>query len=299
VRDALVLRRWGTAAQWLSIVAAAWAGALALNSAVAFWLDSTPDVKHGQTRPAPRSGARGIARRNYSVIFERNLFGTEPIAVPADGEPASAGDTNVELRLLGTAEVDGRGYAVLEDVSGGREDVFAVGESIFDGPKLLSVGPGTAVILAGGRKQTLEIATASAETQSPTESPSDKQPGRKSKTRVSPDAIKQTSPTSYLVERGEVEHSIQNLNQIATQMRAVPFLKDGAAIGFRVFNIHHDSIFERMGLKNGDVIQRVNGVELDSPTKALALLEDVQTTDEIRVDLLRDNAPSTLVYTVR
>jgi len=92
---------------------------------------------------------------------------------------------------------------------------------------------------------------------------------------------------------------MDNLNQIATQMRAVPYLKDGQTLGFRVFNIHANSVFERMGLKNGDVIQRVNGVELDSPAKALALLEDVQTTEEIRIDLLREDAPSTLTYTVR
>jgi general secretion pathway protein C len=70
-------------------------------------------------------------------------------------------------------------------------------------------------------------------------------------------------------------------------------------MGFRVFNIRSGSIFERMGLQNGDVISRVNGTELTDPSKALGLLEDMQTADEIRIDLLRKNSPTTFTYTVR
>jgi len=295
VRDAFGVRRWTAVGGWLLVVAAAYAGALAVNSALAFWLDSGDDLKLSDARQAAtaKSEPSSTRTREYSIIFERNLFGTEPIAVPSGGETASVGDSGLELRLLGTAEVDGRGYAVLEDVAGSRQDVFVVGENVFDGPKLDAVGEGTAEILAGGRKQTLEIATSTA--------PPSEEHGRGERKRTAggDDGIRQTGTNNYLVDRREVEHSVENLNQLSTQMRAVPFIKDGQTIGFRVFNIRSGSVFERMGLKNGDVIQKVNGVDLDSPTKALALLEDVQTTEELRVDLLRENSPSTLVYTIR
>ena len=71
--------------------------------------------------------------------------------------------------------------------------------------------------------------------------------------------IRQVGDNRYLVDRGEVDHSIENLSTVVTQMRAVPYLKDGKSLGFRVFNIRSGSLFERMGLKNGDVIQAVNG----------------------------------------
>jgi type II secretory pathway component PulC len=54
-----------------------------------------------------------------------------------------------------------------------------------------------------------------------------------------------------------------------------------------------------MGLKNGDIIQSVNGSQLDDPSRALALLDEVQTSDEIRIDLLRDDSPNTLTYSIR
>jgi general secretion pathway protein C len=294
VRDAFGVRRWTAVGGWLLVVAAAYAGALAVNSAIAFWLDSADDLKLRDTSRSTgaKSEPSSTRTREYSVIFERNLFGSEPIAVPSPGDFSAVSDSGLELRLLGTAQVDGRGYAVLEDVGESREDVFAVGEAIFDGPKLVAVGEGTAEILVGGRKQTLEIANAAA--------PAPEEHGRERKRDDGGgDGIRKTGANAYLVDRREVEHSVENLNQLSTQMRAVPFIKEGQTIGFRVFNIRANSVFERMGLKNGDVIQKVNGVELDSPTKALALLEDVQTTTELRVDLLRENSPSTLVYTIR
>jgi general secretion pathway protein C len=287
VRDALVLRRWTAVARWLLVAVAAYAGALAVNAALAFWFDVPDDLPKAAARRNTASKPRAAERaRDHSVIFERNLFGGEPIVVAAAPDRVVSADA-LDLRLLGTAQVDGRGFAVVEDVAGSRQDVFVVGESIFDGPTLVAVGDGNAKISVGGRTQTLEIAAAVSAR------------GEEPNGAALAGGIRQTGANSFLVDRREVEHSIENLNKIATQMRAVPYLKDGAAIGFRVFNIRANSIFDRIGLKNGDVIQKVNGVDLDSPTKALALLEDVQTTEEIRVDLLRANAPTTLVYTVR
>jgi general secretion pathway protein C len=293
VRDAVVVRRWTAAAQWLLVAAAAYSGALAVNAALAFWLD--PGTEPAVVAPAPAlAGKRAAAdadTREYSVILDRNLFGSEPITVSARADAPTGATASPELRLLGTAQIDDRGYAVIEDVAGKRQEVFVVGETVFEGPTLVAVRPGSADILDHGRKQTLEIS----------QPPGADDAGRSgaSKKDGKTDSIRQTGTNTYMVDRREVQHSIDNLNRIATQMRAVPYLKDGTTIGFRVFNIKNGSIFERMGLKNGDVIQAVNGVDLDSPTKALALLEDLQTTDEIRVNLLRDNSPSTLSYSVR
>jgi type II secretion system protein C len=301
VRDAVVGRRWSTLAQWALVATTAYAAALVLNTGVRYWLDAgtgpAPTAPTGAY--ASRPSAQPARLRDDTVIFQRNLFGDQPQAVRASLDVAPTSQGPGELRLIGTADVDGRGYAAIENVSDKRQEIFEVGETVFAGPTLAKVGPGRALLDWHGRTQMLEIVAPEPET-----SPSSKKlrtsaTGSDSEPKTSDGSIRQTGANAYLVDRREVEHSIDNLNQIATQMRAVPFVRDGQTLGFRVLNIHANSIFERMGLKNGDVIQRVNGVELDSPTKALALLEDVQTAQEIRVDLLRDNQPNSLNYTVR
>ena len=97
----------------------------------------------------------------------------------------------------------------------------------------------------------------------------------------------------------EGEHQLQNLSQVFTQMRAVPNLKDGKTDGFRVFAIRRESIFDRIGLENNDVVQRVNGVELTDPARAMSLLTELQGETRLTVDVLRGGAPRTLSYEIR
>jgi type II secretion system protein C len=291
VRDAIVLQRSANVAQALLVVVAAYCGALAVNAGVAFWLDSVEPVPLEATLHAPLAeiGSERSVRNDYSIVFERNLFGSEPIGTT---DAAAPGVASASLSLRGTAELDGRGFAVFEDTADGRQDVFLVGERVFDGPKLVAVEPGRATVLTKGRKQVYEISVGDEE--------ESEEPGpTPEKTADLGQGIRKTGENAYAVDRREVEYAVENLNTIITQMRAVPYLRDGASLGFRVFNIRPESLFERMGLKNGDVIQSVNGIELSSPSQALGLLNSVASADELQVNLLRNNQPNTLTYAIQ
>jgi general secretion pathway protein C len=287
VRAELGLDRAVNIARGLLIAASACGAALVIGAAAKLWLE-----------PSTTAGARGAGRGqadgrmhtrqgplDYAAIFERNLFGSEPISETAAASPGARD----ELLLRGTAEFAGRGYAVLEDADSGKQGIFEIGELVFDGPKLVAVEQRTATILRGNRRIVLEI----------TETEKGATTSGAATEGAGGAGIRQVGDNRYVVDRGEVDHSIENLSQVVTQMRAVPYLKDGKSVGFRVFNIRAGSLFERMGLKNGDIIQAVNGSQLDDPSRALALLDEVQTSDEIRIDLLRDDSPNTLTYSIR
>jgi len=270
------------------IALSACGAALVIGAAARLWLEPSAAAVN---RAAMRGKTDGRAQTrqgplDYAAIFERNLFGSEPIS---DTSMAATGPRD-ELLLRGTAEFAGRGYAVLEDPDSGKQGIFEVGELVFDGPRLIEVAPRTATILRGNRRVVLEIT----ETARGPEAG-----GQDDAAAAAGGGIRQVGDHRYVVDRGEVDHSIENLSQVVTQMRAVPYLKDGKSVGFRVFNIRAGSLFERMGLKNGDIIQAVNGSELDDPSRALALLDEVQTSDEIRIDLLREDRPNTLTYSIR
>ena len=287
VRAELGRDRAVSIARGLLIALSACGAALVIGAAARFWLEpSATAVNRAATRGKadPRAQARQ-GPLDYAVIFERNLFGSEPIS-----DTSTAAGPRDELLLRGTAEFGGRGYAVLEDPDSGKQGIFEVGEMVFDGPRLIEVAPRTATILRGNRRVVRELT----ETTRGVEAGAEDSGGT-----AGGGGIRQVGDHRYVVDRGEVDHSIENLSQVVTQMRAVPYLKDGKSVGFRVFNIRAGSLFERMGLKNGDIIQAVNGSDLDDPSRALALLDEVQTSDEIRIDLLRDDHPNTLTYSIR
>ena len=58
-------------------------------------------------------------------------------------------------------------------------------------------------------------------------------------------------------------------------------------------------MFERIGLKNGDVVRRVNGVELTDPTKAISLFTELQNEGHIAVDLDRNQQAKSFSYEIR
>ena len=84
-----------------------------------------------------------------------------------------------------------------------------------------------------------------------------------------------------------------------TQLRAVAEVQDGRPAGFRLFRIQDDSIFRRLGLQNGDVVQRVNGQPLADPANLLAFLQRLRTEPRVALDIRRGPERRTLVYDLR
>ncbi len=77
------------------------------------------------------------------------------------------------------------------------------------------------------------------------------------------------------------------------------FTPDRQVNGFRIFQIHPGSIYQKLGLRNGDVIQFVNGIKMDDPTKCLELFSALKDRSNFTIDLKRRNQKMTFTYNVR
>lgn len=78
----------------------------------------------------------------------------------------------------------------------------------------------------------------------------------------------------------------------------VPALDGGRLVGLRLFGIRASSVPYRLGLRNGDMISRVNGVELDSWENAMALM-NLKNSHRVRVVLVRQGTERTISYEFR
>jgi general secretion pathway protein C len=59
-----------------------------------------------------------------------------------------------------------------------------------------------------------------------------------------------------------------------------------------------DSIYARLGLKNGDILQRVNGFTLDSPTQTLEAYNHLRRSSRIELEFERDGQVLRKTYAV-
>jgi general secretion pathway protein C len=111
--------------------------------------------------------------------------------------------------------------------------------------------------------------------------------------------IHKISDTSYEVEQGEIDKVMANLSSLATQARIVPAFEGGKPVGFKLFSIRPNSLYSKIGIKNGDVITRINGYEITSPDKALEIYQKLTNAKNVTVDFKRRGAPQTIDYTIK
>ncbi|MEM1026064.1 MAG: type II secretion system protein GspC [Myxococcota bacterium] len=111
--------------------------------------------------------------------------------------------------------------------------------------------------------------------------------------------VQKTGDGEYTIAKEEIDNVLSNLNKLATQARIVPSFKDGKANGFKLFSIRPNSLYAKIGIKNGDVVQQINGYELNSPDKALEIYSKLKDASSISVDLLRRGKAKSLSYTIR
>ena len=71
------------------------------------------------------------------------------------------------------------------------------------------------------------------------------------------------------------------------QTRVAPHLVDGEAVGFQIKRIRSGSIFQRLGLRSGDVITEVNGEDVTNAEQAIRLMSLFRNSREVNLSLER------------
>src|SRR5262245_45950803 len=258
------------------------------------WLTLPPATalqEHQSPLPTPPSKP---PLSSYAVIYSRDIFNS--VKAPAQIESTVAAVSTGPLKLWGTAvrERD-RAFAIIEDLSNHVQGLYREGDIIVPGVTLAQVRWDRVVITRNGRRETLTLPTEAQTTITPpltATAPVLQDEGK--------DGVRQVAQDSFQIDRQEVDRAMNNLNELFTQARAVPYTTaEGDPQGFRLFSIKPQSLIDRIGLKNGDIVQRVNGVEISDPSTAFSLLQDLQGHSQVRVDVLRNHQPVTLSYEIR
>jgi general secretion pathway protein C len=243
--------------------------------------------------PASAPGAATEPESAYAVVYERDVFTGGKGGARATSS-ADAKRTDLNVRLWGTAMSNdpAHAFAIIEDQAARRQGLYHVGDVILDVATLARVEWDRVVLDRNGVEEVLELSSA----RGPANAATAPATGAG---LAGGERIRKTADNKFVVDRRELEKTVENINEVFTQARAVPFFQDGKTVGFRVFAIKPGSVFEKIGLQNGDVVQRVNGVELTDPTKAISLFTELQNEGHIALDLQRNAQSKSFSYEIR
>lgn len=235
----------------------------------------------------------------YKAILDRNIFNSKTLAAllaPPDRSADGAREEKqvVPIRLIGTVAGDAEfAYAVIEDPFQKSHKIFRTNDAIAPGVKLLDISRSGITIERDGKREDVELASQDAMSQQRTSSAQTQRP-------VLP-PVPQESPQqgTMFIEREAVEAATEDMNKLLTQARLVPNFTGGAADGFRIFSIVPSSIFDKVGLRNGDILHGINGSDLKDPEKAFQVYQMLKDNDRFVIDLVRAGQKMTLNYEIR
>jgi len=259
---------------------------------LAAWL-----VAGWMTAGEPGQAGRGISSLDVAAqlpeaeaIASFSLFGKQAVvakAPPKTSAPAVAAPTRLNIRLLGTVVAGDRSFAVMS-LGGGEEKVVQLGSDIQPGVALTEVEADSIVVDNRGRREKVLMAKGSlggAGAMFPATTPGPSTAG--------------VPAVSQTFTRAAIDTQMQDLPGLLTGALAVPHQTNGNPDGFLIQDIVPGSLYEKAGLQNGDVIRRVNGEEIASPEKGIALFQALQSANSLDLEITRAGAVQRLHFDIR
>jgi general secretion pathway protein C len=176
----------------------------------------------------------------------------EPAALPTSPpEPAAAepGD----LQLLGIVRAGAAPSAVI--AYKGKQEIFRKGDSVFDHGTVKDVRDDSVVIRSGDEDVTLKIVA-------PEAAPKEAEPAPEVvESRPPPGAEAAPAPRGPL-PRADVRAALRDLRSLLAKAEAKR-VSVGGGHGLQLTKVEPGSFFARLGLRSGDVLQKLDGFPVD------------------------------------
>ena len=152
--------------------------------------------------------------------------------------------------------------------AGGAERSYRVGDEIGPGVTLSEIYPDRVILERNGRYETLRL---------PRERMAGPDPGP---------AVQGSAAGSEILARYR-DRVLANPRSLIELVRPVPHQENSRFVGFRLYPGSRPELFRELGLRPGDLVTAVNGIELDSPARGMQLLNDLRTSSSLVVTIRR------------
>jgi general secretion pathway protein C len=227
----------------------------------------------------------------YRPILQRDLFKTQKTAALAPQTEKlnveEMEETKLQLKLWGTVTGDARqSYAVIEDVPKREQNLYRVGDSIQDAA-VKAILREKVILTVNGQDEVL--AMEEIQKSGPPQRPFPRGPRPIAGAPAGPTRTQRVS-----LRRTMIDEAIQDVSKLMTEIKIQPHES-----GLSLSDIKPNSIFRRMGLRNGDVLKSVDGQEIRSVDDALKLYESLKSADNVNVVLQRRGSDRTINYNIR
>lgn len=103
----------------------------------------------------------------------------------------------------------------------------------------------------------------------------------------------------YQLRSSTLSLALANLRGLDGAVRVAPEVRDGKSVGFRLAWVKPDGPIAKLGLRSGDVLVSVNGLDLATPDHVLDAYGKLEAARRFVLGVLREGRQSTYEYAIR
>jgi len=172
------------------------------------------------------------------------------------------------------------GFIVVEERGSHKQKLYRLGDKIGQ-DKLIKITRNTATLKNGVRETILKIK----ETMEGPLLPNSSGAGRNN-------AI----PGNYTLNKKSVNENLSDLKSLTNQAVVRPFLNNGVQEGYTISNIAPNSLYEKAGIQNGDIIIDINNNRMQNANDILQVLNSMQSGSSMDLNVKRNGKIETIHY---
>ena len=248
-------------------------------------INHTATVKNNAVASAVKDNHQRNALQDYDIITGRNLFLST--LKPAGGNQSEGGlfdsdQKTTDFDLKGTVACNSSfGFIVVEERGSHKQKLYRLGDKIGQ-DKLIKITRNTAILKNGGREIILKIK----ETMEGPLLPNSSGAGRNN-------AIS----GNFTLSKKSVNENLSDLKSLTSQAVVRPFLNNGVQEGYAISNIAPNSLYEKAGIQNGDIIIDINNNRMQNANDILQVLNSMQSGSSMDLNVKRNGKTETIHYT--
>jgi general secretion pathway protein C len=111
--------------------------------------------------------------------------------------------------------------------------------------------------------------------------------------------IRRTGETSFEVQRSALDEILARQSELLRAIRITPEKSGGETTGVRLGGIRDGSLLATLGLRNGDRIRDLDGLDLRNPESALHAYARLRTADHLRLGIVREGRPMSFDISIK
>ena len=227
---------------------------------------------------------------DVSAILENSLFAEEDSSgSPPRGhdDPASSmmsAEQDLGLRLVGSiAGPPTTSRAIIEDTTANTTRPYKTGDVVASAT-IESIQPNAVILRHKGLRKVLRLHTGTT-----ADSPPADRIGAQGRVNVPESRSARRERPAPSAKLGYVEDLFRNAT-------VEPYLEDGQPLGLKITGLENTPVAGMFGLRNGDVVQTVNGQQLTNKQKAFQVLQKARTQSKMHIQLLRQGKSRDLSF---